>query len=132
MFQPCEIANSTRMLCPTPQVNIPEAFRDWEDDFNDPLDDVLDDFMITADADGHSQTLDFYLGFTLDDYQAYKNLSNNADLADYSKILYFTKLPEVYPAEFQTFVPNSGARIRIEVTKGVLILHLQQGFVSSS
>ena len=114
------------MLCPTRQVDIPEAFRDWDHDYNrDPTDDVLDDFMITTDIDGHSQTLDFYLGFILDDYKAYKNLSNS-DLGDFSKIVYFTKVPDIYPAEFQIFVPKSGTRIQIEVTKETLTLHLQK------
>ena len=105
------------MLCAAPRVDIREPFTHWDEDYTD-RSELSSGFTITDP--NSEETLDFYLGFLLDDYNGYRNLSNTPDLTAYSQVRYFTKLPEIFHAEFLAFVPKSGVKIHINVSTSII------------
>lgn len=110
IFQDCETLGAQVMECITPGFNLPPDFLNW--DGNTASAGSNSDFTVKI----KEQTLDFYLGFILDDVDEYKNLSENINLSEYGKITVFTQTPEFdVVQDMDPFIPYSGMHLNIKV-----------------
>ena len=96
----CTVNTSDTLKCPTPQLDIPEQFKNVVDDQNEmdnqqrTTGDQPSDDNYLLDIEG--QSLEFYLGMKLDGDQSYNDLRES--LPEYSQIQVFILEPE-----FDTF-----------------------------
>ena len=128
-LQTCSVTNSTVMKCLTPEVDLPPAFKNWENETSTAgsqhpsSGESVNDGNVTPSPEDpadktvkiNDQTLDFYLGFKLDGVTKYKNLSDTKDLIEYSQIKYYTVPPKIERTEFVPFVPFTNMTITIKV-----------------
>ena len=126
------------MYCWTPQINLPEAFKGWDQEEprkrrasssagKETVDKESDLTLKTRD-----QTLDFYIGFKLDGVTSYKNLSDTKDMFHYGKISYLSTPPTIESDNhFGTFVPYTGVKISIKVMQHTCCISVAAHWVAS-
>ena len=117
----------SKLYCRTPRIDIPEAFEGWETNnvessaslpISNPSSTRYpvhhpNDLTLVSE----NRSLDFYIGFQLDGVTSYKNLSNTLDMFHHGTIMLYTLQPQIMKMDLEVFVPYSGERIHIKVSK---------------
>ena len=118
----CSKDSDSKMTCQYPELDVPQQFlntTDYEFEFEED-DDVNDDDEKSHGADFQvdieGESLDFYLGFKLDGYSHYRNLTESlpeySELEVYSSLPKFDKFKEIKKHEENMLLQITGKRLR--------------------
>ena len=115
--------NADQMTCETPYFELPDAFKDWEDNKEAKQQKPQGDSNNVTETMGE-ESLAFFLGFQLDGVNKYKNLSKTPEMKKYAQITVHTVLPRLVLGtgdsdSARTFVPFSNEPIRFKVSLGL-------------